>query len=354
MQGGVVCRVYHYSGCNYATLAQRGVCKAIMTILVTGGAGYIGSVVAEALLDDGNKVVVYDNLVRGHRAAVPPEADFVQADLADREALAAAFRRYDFEAVLHFAAFLEVGESMKNPALFFRNNVANSLNLIEAAVEAGVEKFVFSSTCAVYQAQDRPLSEDDPLGPASVYGETKLMIERMLRWFSQIHGLRYAALRYFNAAGATTERGEDHRPETHLIPLILQVPLGHRRELHIYGTDYPTQDGTCIRDYIHIADLASAHLLALTALDRREQLTCNLGNGAGYSVRQVIEVAREVTGQPIPALETPRRPGDPAILVAGAGRAKEELGWEPNYPALRDIIASAWEWHQAHPNGYEG
>jgi UDP-glucose 4-epimerase len=325
-----------------------------MAILVTGGAGYIGSIVAEALLDAGKEVVVYDSLVRGHRAAIPPEAAFVQADLADREALGAAFRRYDFEAVMHFAAFLEVGESMKAPAIFFRNNVANSLNLIEAAVEAGVEKFVFSSTAAVYQAQDHPLREDDPLGPASVYGETKLMIERMLRWFGEIHGLRYAALRYFNAAGATQERGEDHRPETHLVPLILQVPLGRRRELHIYGTDYPTPDGTCIRDYIHISDLASAHLLALGELDRRERLTCNLGNGAGYSVRQVVEVAREVTGHPIPAIETPRRPGDPAILVASARRAQEELGWEPNYPALHDIIASAWEWHRAHPDGYEG
>jgi UDP-glucose 4-epimerase len=324
-----------------------------MTILVTGGAGYIGSVVAEALLNAGKKVVVYDSLVRGHRAAVPPGADFVQADLADREALKAAFRRYECEAVVHFAAFLEVEESMKTPAVFFRNNVANSLNLIEAAVEAKVEKFVFSSTCAVYQAQNRPLREDDPLGPASVYGETKLMIERMLRWFGEIHGLRYAALRYFNAAGATTERGEDHHPETHLIPLVLQVPLGRRREVHIYGTDYPTDDGTCVRDYIHIADLASAHLLALDALDRCERLTCNLGNGAGYSVRQVIETAREVTGHPIPAVEMLRRPGDPAILIASAGRAQQELGWEPKHPALRDIIASAWEWHRAHPQGYK-
>jgi UDP-glucose 4-epimerase len=324
-----------------------------MTILVTGGAGYIGSVVAETLLAAGKKVVVYDSLVRGHRAAIPPQADFVRADLADREALAATFRRYDFEAVMHFAAFIEAGESMKTPANFFRNNVANSLNLIEATVAAGVEKFVFSSTAAVYQAQDRPLSEDDPLGPAHVYGETKLMIERMLGWFGEIHGLRYAALRYFNAAGATTQRGEDHRPETHLIPLVLQVPLGRRREVHIYGTDYPTEDGTCIRDYIHIADLASAHLLALTALDGRQRLTCNLGNSAGYSVRQVIEMAREVTGHPIPAIETPRRPGDAPILVASARRAKKELGWEPNHPALHDIIARAWEWHRAHPDGYE-
>lgn len=323
-----------------------------MTILVTGGAGYIGSVVTETLLNAGEKAVVYDSLVRGHRAAVPPGADFVQADLSDKEALDAAFRRYDVEAVMHFAAFLEVGESMKDPALFFRNNVANSINLIDAATRAGVRKFVFSSTAAVYQAQDHPLSEDDPLGPASVYGETKLMIERTLHWFGQIHGLRYAALRYFNAAGATKERGEDHDPETHLIPMILQVPLGRRRELHIYGTDYPTPDGTCIRDYIHIADLASAHLLALKALDRLERLTCNLGNGTGYSVRQVIEVAREVTGHPIPAIETPRRPGDPAILVAGSERARKELGWEPNYPALRDIVAGAWQWHKAHPNGY--
>jgi UDP-glucose 4-epimerase len=323
-----------------------------MTILVTGGAGYIGSVVTEELTRVGKQVVVYDSLVRGHRAAISAEATFIQGDLADRGVLSALFRQYDFAAVMHFAAFIEAGESMQGPGRFFRNNVVNSLNLIEATVAAGVSQFVLSSTAAVYQAQDRLLREDDPPGPANVYGETKLMIERMLHWFSEIYGLHYAALRYFNAAGATQTRGEAHRPETHLIPLVLRVPLGHSESIQIYGTDYPTRDGTCVRDYIHISDLASAHLLALDALEREKELICNLGNGTGYTVREVIEVARQVTGHPIPAVEVPRRPGDAAILVASSERARTALGWQPRYPALQDIVASAWEWHKTHPNGY--
>mgnify|MGYP001026920122 CR=1 FL=1 len=325
-----------------------------MKILVTGGAGYLGSIVVGQLIKAGESVVVFDNLCRGHRAAIPPEATFVQGDLADRESLSSLFRQHDFAAVMHFAAFIEAGESMRDPGRFFRNNVANSLNLIEATVAAGVSRFVFSSTAAVYQAQDRPLCEDDPLGPASAYGESKLMIERMLHWFSQIYGLRYAALRYFNAAGATPTLGEAHHPETHLIPLVLRVPLGQRESIQIYGTDYPTRDGTCVRDYIHASDLASAHLLALNALEKEKELICNLGNGAGYTVREVIEVARQVTGHPIPAVEAPRRPGDAPILVASSDRARTMLGWQPHYPALQDIVASAWKWHQAHPNGYGG
>ena len=325
-----------------------------MRVLVAGGCGYIGSVVAESLLTAGHEVVVYDSLVTGHRSAVPEAAVFVRGDLADAEALEDLFSRYDFDAVMHFAAFIQAGESMEKPGLYFQNNVCNSLRLIEKVAQRGVKRFVFSSTAAVYgEPKDGLISEDDPLAPANTYGETKLMIERMLHWYGEIYGLRYAALRYFNAAGAAGARGEDHLPETHLIPLVLQVPLGKREHIRIYGSDYPTPDGTCIRDYIHIADLASAHLLALEALAERPNLTYNLGNGKGYSVREVIDVAREVTGHPIPAVEVPRRPGDAPVLVASSERISRELGWQPRYPALVDIVRSAWAWHSAHPNGYE-
>jgi len=326
-----------------------------LRVLVAGGCGYIGSVVADSLLAAGHQVVVYDSLVTGHRAAVPQAAEFVRGDLADAVALDSLFAQYDFDAVMHFAAFIQAGESMEKPGLYFQNNVCNSLRLIEKVAQRGVERLVFSSTAAVYgEPTDGLISEDDPLAPANAYGETKLMIERMLHWYGEIYGLRYAALRYFNAAGAVGPRGEDHLPETHLIPLVLQVPLGKREHIRIYGADYPTPDGTCIRDYIHIADLASAHLLALEALSERPHLTYNLGNGKGYSVREVIEVAREVTGHPIPALEVPRRPGDAPVLVASSARIMRELDWQPRYPALVDIVRSAWAWHSAHPNGYEG
>jgi len=325
-----------------------------LRVLVAGGCGYIGSVVAESLLTAGHEVVVYDSLVTGHRSAVPEAAVFVRGDLADAEALDNLFSRYDFDAVMHFAAFIQAGESMEKPGLYFQNNVCNSLRLIEKVAQRGVKRFVFSSTAAVYgEPKDGLISEDDPLAPANTYGETKLMIERMLHWYGEIYGLRYAALRYFNAAGAAGARGEDHLPETHLIPLVLQVPLGKREHIRIYGSDYPTPDGTCIRDYIHIADLASAHLLALEALGERPNLTYNLGNGKGYSVREVIDVAREVTGHPIPAVEVPRRPGDAPVLVASSERISRVLGWQPRYPALVDIVRSAWAWHSAHPNGYE-
>ncbi len=324
-----------------------------MNVLVTGGAGYIGSTVAQQLLDAGHSVTIYDNLSSGHRSAVPEGASFVRGDTLDRAALDAVLGSTQFDAIMHFAAFIEAGESMREPGRFFRNNVSGSLTLVDAAVAHGVPRFVFSSTAGVYASKDAPLLETDPVDPASVYGATKYMVEQALEWYHRIHGLRVAVLRYFNAAGAAGARGEAHQPETHLIPLVLQVALGKRREITIFGDDYPTADGTCVRDYIHISDLASAHVLALQALDERAFMRYNLGNGAGYSVLEVIESARRVTGHPIPAAIRPRRPGDPAILIAGSGNIQEALGWRPQHPQLDDIIASAWQWHLAHPYGYE-
>jgi UDP-glucose 4-epimerase len=320
---------------------------------VTRGAGYIGSATAEALIQAGHQVTVYDSLVTGHRAAVPEGARFVQADLSDSHALAETLTGQPFDAIMHFAAFIEAGESMKEPGRFYHNNYINSLALIENAVRAGVRRFVLSSTAAVFQSSDEPLTEESPLGPTNVYGHTKLLIEETLEWYRQIHGLRYAALRYFNACGALPNRGEAHQPESHLIPLVLRVPLGERESANIYGSDYPTPDGTCIRDYIHIADLVSAHLLALEALGEQERLIYNLGSGNGYSVREVIETVRQVTGHPIPVHELPRRPGDSARLVASSEKIKRELGWKPEHDNLQEIIASAWQWHKSHPNGYE-
>ena len=324
-----------------------------MNIFVTGGAGYIGSATAEALLGAGHNVTVYDSLVTGYQLAVPGGARFIQADLADGEALNAALAAEAYDAVMHFAAFIEAGESMKDPARFYRNNLTNSLELIESATRAGVGRFVLSSTAAVYRSSDEPLTEDSPLGPTNVYGHTKLVIEQSLDWYRQIHGLHYAALRYFNACGALPGRGEAHQPESHLIPLVLQVPLGQRQSVNIFGTDYDTPDGTCIRDYIHISDLVSAHLLALDALEERDRLVYNIGNGSGYSVREVIDNARDVSGHAIPVVESPRRPGDPARLVASSAKIRQELGWAPQIPDLKDILASAWEWHKTHPKGYQ-
>lgn len=324
-----------------------------MNIFLTGGAGYIGSAAAQKLLEAGHAVTIYDALFTGYKAAIPKRAKFVEADLADGETLTHILQGERFDAVMHFAAFIEAGESMQNPGKYYQNNLVNSTKLIEAAVQAGIERFVLSSTAAVYKSSDEPLSEESPLGPTNVYGHTKLMIEQVLDWYRRVHGLHYAALRYFNAAGALPGRGEAHQPESHLIPLVLQVPLGQRESISIFGTDYPTPDGTCIRDYIHISDLISAHLLALDALGKQDKLVYNLGNGQGYSVREVIERAREVTGHPIPAIETPRRPGDSPRLVASSKRIRRELGWEPEVPELKTIIASAWEWHQGHPKGYE-
>jgi UDP-glucose 4-epimerase len=325
-----------------------------MTVLVTGGAGYIGSVVAAELLKAGRRVLVYDDLSRGHRRAIPKGAELIVADIADRAALDRVFKTHPVDAVMHFAALIEAGASMKNPAAFFRNNTANALTLLEAMLTHGVKKFVFSSTAALFGNPDRaPIEEDDPLRPTNVYGESKLMVERMLAWLNVVHGLRYASLRYFNAAGAvSSDQGEDHRPESHLIPLVLKVALGQTEHVNVFGADYPTPDGTCVRDYIHVLDLASAHLLALDALERHDRLIYNLGNGQGFSVREVIEVARKVTGRPITVVESPRRPGDPAILIASAARIRRELNWLPRFPDLETIVASAWRWHSAHPHGY--
>ena len=323
-----------------------------MNILLTGGAGYIGAAAARELLQAGHRLTVYDSLATGHRAAVPPEARFVHADLADRPTLEAALASEPFDAVLHFASFIEAGESMTDPGKYFHNNVVLSLGLIEAAVRAGVRRFVLSSSAAVYASSDEPLSEEAPLGPANVYGQTKRTVEEALDWYRRLFELRFAALRYFNAAGATAGHGEDHQPESHLIPLVLRVALGRSSEARIFGADYPTPDGTCIRDYIHISDLVSAHLLALAGLESHDCLIYNLGNGSGYSVRQVIQSARRVTGHPIPERETPRRPGDPPRLVASSEKIRRELGWKPQHPDLDDIVASAWAWHSTHPDGY--
>lgn len=323
-----------------------------MNILLTGGAGYIGSIAAAELIAAGHRVTVYDSLVTGHAAAVPSQAAFVRADLSDLGRLRAVLESEPFDAVLHFAAFIEAGESMADPGKYFRNNVALGVGLIEACTQAGVGRFVLSSTAAVYRTSDDPLTEEAPLAPANVYGQTKWMMEQTLDWYHRARGLRFAALRYFNAAGAAGGRGEAHRPESHLIPRMLQVALGRQAQADIFGDDYPTPDGTCIRDYIHISDLVSAHMLALEALDDRPRLIYNLGNGAGYSVREVLETVRHVTGHPVPAAVGPRRPGDPARLVASSEKIRRELGWQPRYPDLTDIITSAWEWHRGHPEGY--
>ena len=324
-----------------------------MNILVTGGAGYIGSVTAEALIKEGHSVSVYDSLVTGHRKAVPDGVNFIEADLADSHTLIETFTKNKFDAVMHFAAFIEAGESMKDPGRFYQNNFTNALTLIETAVRAGVKRFVLSSTAAVFKSSEEPLNEESPLGPTNVYGHTKLMVEQALDWYREIHGLHFAALRYFNACGAMPNRGEAHQPESHLIPLVLRVALGQNDSIKIFGADYPTRDGTCIRDYVHIADLADAHILALGGLSERDRLIYNLGSGHGYSVREVIDTARQVTGQLIQSIEHPRRPGDSARLVASSERIKRELGWNPKHDNLLEIISSAWDWHKSHPRGYE-
>ena len=324
-----------------------------MNIFLTGGAGYIGSATTEALLNAGHQVTVYDSLVTGHRQAVPAGADFIHADLGDEDALKSALSSRKFDAVMHFAAFIEAGESMKDPGKFIQNNLVNSSRLIEAAVRASVGRFVLSSTAAVYQSNDEPLNEESPLGPTNTYGYTKLAVERILEWYREIHSLHFAALRYFNASGALPGRGEAHQPESHLIPLVLEVALGQRENIGIFGTDYLTPDGTAIRDYIHIVDLVSAHLLSLDALSDQDKLVYNIGTGTGYSVKEVIETARSVTQHLIPSVETPRRPGDPARLVASSSKIQRELGWKAEHSDLKNILETAWAWHESHPNGYE-
>jgi|SRR5215469_1108661 len=324
-----------------------------MKLLATGGAGYIGSTVVRSLLADGHDVIVYDNLGKGHREAVPTGVALVEGDTADNNKLELVLQQHRPEAVLHFAGFIEAGESMRVPEKYFRNNSAATFTLLEAMLTAGVDKLIFSSTAAVYGEPRRiPIAETDPLEPTNVYGESKLLVERVLSWLARIHGLRYASLRYFNAAGSDGHSGECHDPETHLIPLVLKAAAGAIDSISIFGTDYPTADGTCIRDYIHVSDLARAHVLALEALTRRSPLIYNLGNGRGFSVRQVIEAARRVTGRPIHVIESPRRPGDPAVLVASAEKIRRELGWVPEQCDLDSIIASAWEWMQRHPLAY--
>lgn len=328
-----------------------------MKILVTGGAGYIGGTVAALLAAQGHKAIVFDNLCHARRDHVPAGVQFVEGELADRAAIENIFieaknQGQPFHGVLHLAALIEAGESMVHPEIYFRNNTASTLALLEAMLAHGPRRLVFSSTAAVYgEPESVPITEDARLKPTNAYGESKLLVEQMLVWLNRIHGFRYASLRYFNVAGAPegpdgVTRGEAHEPESHLIPLILDVALGRRASIRIYGDDYPTPDGTCIRDYIHVSDLADAHLLALDALERHDRLIFNLGNGQGFSVREVIDSARRVTGHPIPAEVHPRRPGDPAVLVASSDKAIRELGWKPRYTQLDDILRTAWLWHQ--------
>ena len=321
-----------------------------MKILVVGGAGYIGSVCAELLLDEGHNASIFDNLSEGHRAAIDSRADFTEGDLQDRKLIEKTLADRRPDAVMHFAANALVGESMQNPSKYFRNNVANGLNLLDAMVATGVGKIIFSSTCAIFGPPEKlPIEETTPKQPINPYGESKLTFEKILRWYDQIHGVKFVSLRYFNAAGASANFGEDHRCETHLIPNVLKVALGEKANVEIFGTDYETPDGTCIRDYIHILDLAQAHILALGS---PKSEFYNLGTGGGASVRQVIDSCRKITGRKIEVVEKPRRPGDPPRLIATSEKIKRELGWTPRFQSLDAIIESAWKWHQKFPKGY--
>ena len=323
-----------------------------MKILVTGGAGYIGSAAVEQLITAGESVVVFDNLSLGHRAAVHPAAIFVKGDLSNRAEIDDALSNHRPDAVMHFAAKSLVGESMERPFLYLGDNVRNGLNLFESMVEHGVKRIILSSTANLFDQPERmPIDESERIIPGSPYGESKFILERILHWLDRIHGVRFACLRYFNAAGATPTRGEDHDPELHLIPLVLQVALGKREKVTVFGDDYATRDGTCVRDYIHVIDLAQAHILALGALDGGSRFY-NLGNGEGFTVKEVIDTARDVTGKAIRADVGPRRAGDPAVLVAASDRIRKELGWVPRFPHVREIIESAWRWHKANPDGY--
>jgi len=326
-----------------------------LKILVTGGAGYIGSITTSELIAAGHQVVVLDNLYQGHRAAVHPRAAFVQGDLADRACLEELFAAHPgIDGIMHFASYTLVGESMERPLKYLRDNLVNAANLLEAATAAGVRRFILSSTANLFDDPSRmPIAEDERIVPGSPYGESKFFIERLLHWFERIHGWKYACLRYFNACGDLPEVGEDHDPETHLIPLVLQVALGQREAITVFGDDYPTRDGTCVRDYIHVVDLAAAHILALEALDRLGSRRYNLGNGQGYTVAEVIEACRRVTGHPIPQVAGPRRAGDPAVLIASSESIRRDLGWTPRFPELDAIVQSAWDWHRGHPRGYD-
>jgi len=322
-----------------------------MKIFVVGGAGYIGSVCAELLLNEGHEVTIFDNLSEGHRRAVDSRASFIQGELTERAQIQAALSSTRPDGVMHFAANALVGESMRNPSKYFRNNVCNGLNLLDAMVTTGVRRIVFSSTCAIFGLPERlPIDETTPASPINPYGESKLAFEKVLRWYDQIHGLKFVSLRYFNAAGATQNFGEDHRQETHLIPNVLKVALGQKPNVEIYGTNYETPDGTCIRDYIHIVDLARAHILALGATN---SALYNLGTGGGSSVREVIAACGKITGRNVATIEKPRRPGDPPRLIASSGKIKNELGWQPQFQSLEAIVESAWKWHEKFPRGYE-
>jgi UDP-glucose 4-epimerase len=352
MTGG---QTYRYRLKVPQSVAERTV--FLLKLLITGGAGYIGGTVAALLANKGHKPIIFDNFSHARRDLLPSGVEFVEGELADRAAIERIFtvarhQNQPFDAVLHFAALIEAGESMARPEIYFRNNTASTLSLLEAMLACGPRRLVFSSTAAVYgNPQSLPIEEDAPLAPTNAYGQSKLLVEQMLTWLHRIHGLGYASLRYFNVAGAHEgpngiTRGEAHEPETHLIPLVLDAALGRRPSIRVYGADYPTPDGTCIRDYIHVSDLAEAHLLALDALTANERLIFNLGNGRGFSVREVIESARRVTGHPIPAEVRPRRPGDPAVLVASSAKAVRELGWQPRYTDLDEIVRTAWKWQQ--------
>ena len=325
-----------------------------MKVLVTGGAGYIGSVVSEQLVNESHEVVVYDSLSKGHQEAVVKGADFVCADLADYDALSLTFSTYQIEAVIHLAADSLVSESCENPAKYYRNNVMNGIVLLDAMRSAGVKQMVFSSTAAVYgEPEQQPITETTRRSPTNPYGRSKLIFEEAMRCYQQTSGLQFATLRYFNAAGASERFGEVHAPETHLIPIALQVAAGQREFVEVFGDDYPTPDATCVRDYVHVIDLARAHVLALRELGKTSDQVYNLGcGGTGYSVKQVLETAQLVTGKEIPARIGPRRAGDPAVLIASSDKIKRELGWNPQYQDLNVIIESAWRWTQSHPHGY--
>ncbi len=324
-----------------------------MKILITGGAGYIGSVVTEEVIREKHEAVVYDSLIAGHRGSIPDEVPFIEGDLRDEQKLRKTLKDHSIEAVIHMAAFALVGESVSHPREYYDNNVVLGLSLLNSMLGTNVRKIVFSSTAAVYgEPAHLPILESEPANPQNPYGETKLAFEKCLRWYAQGYGLQFAVLRYFNAAGATERCGEVHNPETHLIPIVLEAAAGKRPYVEIYGDDWPTRDGTCVRDYIHVTDLAHAHVLALSAFAKGNR-TYNLGcGGEGYTVREVIETAREVTGRNIPARMAPRRAGDPALLIASSAKIQRELGWKPKFQNLNTILSSAWEWLQKHPNGY--
>jgi UDP-glucose 4-epimerase len=323
-----------------------------MNVLVTGGAGYIGSIMTERLLAHGHNAIVYDSLELGHRQAVAPAAIFIQGLIQDKEKLVRVFREHQIEVVIHMAAYALVGESVKHPQKYFSNNFIGGLTLLDAMLEAEVKKLVFSSTCATYGMPEKmPITEETPQSPVNPYGESKLAFERALKWYDEAYGVRYAAMRYFNAAGASEHCGEDHEPESHLIPNVLRVALGQASHVNIFGEDYPTPDGTCIRDYIHVIDLAEAHILAMKVIDEKSRIY-NLGYSNGYSVAEVVEMARQVTGRRIPTERAARRPGDPPVLIANSDKATLELGWMPQHSELDQIVESAWNWHLSHPNGY--